>query len=538
MPEIEDNNNFQFNYNKLYRFLAKSQARGFVLAQVDDARYISQVNKSLIEDLREKIGITAHVLFLSTIGDKSIFAQIEEASTQYDALLIPNLYDAVIDTDNGRKALTELNFARESLNALPARLVFWVQSSTLQIISNLAADLYSQRALSTVHFTGSVDSIRQDLPRRPEWDYFTNTENFKETEARINTLERRLIDARKAGYPLARIAEEIVLPLVNDYATLGIKEKADAILEEFMPHLNQENAGISEQLVEVHVAMYKLPEAIKYCERLTKILQNKLREKPQNISIKSDLALAYGRLGDIYKDTGDLSKSLRCTNKTVKFFEALCSINPNSERTKLNLCVSYGRLGDIYRKKNGLDRALNLYNKRARLSEELFQANPESENIKNCLAVSYLKLGEFYIVKKDTEKALELFNKYSQLVEELYQVNPNLEGIKRNLSISYSKLGDLYFTGGDFNRAFEFYKKTTKLSEELYQSDPRSINLYNDLAASYSRIGLINIDLDKRGEARSFLKKAKKIWEELVVKVNIPEYEENLNWVKEVLSQL
>src|ERR1017187_3564843 len=154
MPENED---FQYNYEKLLRFLSRRDGHGFIFALADDMRFIRQINETLVTDLKNRANLLAKIAFLDAKSDKSIMQQIRESAAGNEALLVANLYDILNDPENGKAALLNLNFSREALQQLPVRIIFWVTEKTIAMIGNLAQDLYSQRDMSTVHFTWQIE---------------------------------------------------------------------------------------------------------------------------------------------------------------------------------------------------------------------------------------------------------------------------------------------------------------------------------------------------------------------------------------------
>ena len=545
---MQEDQDYQFNYNKLIRFLARKEVNGYLFALADDARYIKQINKSLEKDLFESYKLITKVVFLDAQKDEPIFYQLSKASEHAHVLLVANLYETVIEEKKGNEALMHLNFSREALQQLPVRIVFWIQTKSQQLLSNLAADLYSQRSLSTIHFTGRMGSLDEQMLKLPEFEHYISSEEFKDAEERILTFERRLEDAEKSLYPIKRLVTEIVLPLLMDYATLGFCEKADILLNKYQTSFDKERIDQLVQLENIYYLLHKLDKSIEVlitAERrikksvvkqknnqqlkilLSEIIQTlssryiekgnlseakkKLEQcidlilnlEPiyfQSIQQQLNLVSTYDRLGLVNTKLGNTNNALSFFSKSLAILELLAQNNINSEAIKDALATTYERIGSAYLNRGDIEKALTAFIKEKELTEQLCSKNTNSERYKKGLAISFLNIGDIYRAQHNIDEALLQFNHFKSLLEELYTSNPLSEHLLQGLSVAYERLGSISQENGDFEKAFEYFTKQKDLCEKLHTSNPQSEDLKKSLAISYEKLGNI---LNETGDFES-----------------------------------
>jgi tetratricopeptide (TPR) repeat protein len=481
---MELSDNYEFNYRKLLKFLANSGHGGYVFAIADDFRLIPQINSSLVADLKQK-GLSATILFLRTRSDEPLVHQIRQKAEEAQAIIIANLFDVVSDTSEGLNQLLQLNFSREELQEMNLPLLLWVDTPSLNVIANQAPDLFSQRSFTTIHFTGLIEEPLKEAREKPEWQKFISSEKFKETEARIETLQRRLTDAEKAGYPVQRIASEIAMPLAKEYAQLIFMNKAQALLEKYEPHINKEDHRALQELAQVYYSLHQYPQAIKTLQQANKLLEpivlsgSFLEEWYENLVNISDWMQEFGLPGEALELLRQTEKELL---KSKLISEAGKQINW--------LFILNDRLGDLNLKLGDLQQAKESYEKSAMLAQNLSNVNPNNEQISINLSICFNKLGDLEKETGNLQKAKEYFERSLALTKKLIKSNLQNEDLKRNESICYSRLSDIVWQLGDLKLAKEYAEKSLAQIQQLSQDNPHNELLKSDLAAAFYSLGI------------------------------------------------
>jgi tetratricopeptide (TPR) repeat protein len=252
------------------------------------------------------------------------------------------------------------------------------------------------------------------------------------------------------------------------------------------------------------------------------------------------LALLCERLGNYYKEIGNLSKAMFYFTKCNERSETLCQIEPDEPYNKHELAISYSKLGDTHSALGNLAQALNFFEQRSALGKELYEAYPQNVEFKNGLAGSYSKLGDTHSALGNLAQALNFFEQYNQLEKELYESYPQNVSFKNSLAISYQYLGITHSALGNLAQALNFFEDYNKLEKELYESYPQNVEFKNGLAVSYSKLGVFYRDKKSNPtSARPYFEQCQQLWQELAL--DFPayvEFQKNLQWANDALAKL
>ena len=543
--------------NTLVRFLTREGEGGYVFAVAEHQGMIPQINDTLLDKVRAQGKSIYTFGFDLEAEETGIMEQLREHIARDpapDGLIIKNLDDCL--RQRGTAFLQELNFSREALHQLNIPLVFWVSKGNLALISNQAADLFSQRRLTTVIFEAGETLLAKDGHLESRFNSESrNPEDYEALTLKVNLLKKQLHEAEAGGYTRTRIARDIALPLATTYSELDLHQPALELLHTYADALPEEDADkcidiadiyfnakhyenasnryrkaiekmetegiqnerLSYTYTQIGDLYYELGNFIEAESWFTKdlTLSEKLEQQTPTELLKNRLAISYERLGDLWQQKGDFNQALLFFEKRAQLGEQLYLDNPHSETLGYGLCIAYERLGDLWKNKGEFDKALEFFEKLNELIQKLYFTNPHHELIKNELAISYAKLGTLWQAKGDFNQALLFFEKDAELTEQLYRDNPHSETLKNGLAISYSKLGDLWQAKGDFNQALQFFEKEADLFEELYRANPHNENLKNGLAISYSDLGDLWQDKGDFNQALAFFEKYNQHCEEL-----------------------
>ena len=499
------NSDYYGNIRNLLRFLTRDGENGYAFAIARHEGLIPTVNQEILKQARE-LNKTIWLGWYEDDSDLSFTEQIRQLPKDVDAYILMG-HDKPLREN--KDFIINFNFAREELNALGKPILFWLNPESLTLVTNQAADLFSQRRISTVQFEEApeIAAPSPELERRFREEY-RSSEDYEKLRNRVNLLKKQLAEATEAGIPRQRIARDIVLPLAETYSELDLHEEALGLLEEYKDVWDEEDAR------ELYKRGGIMGEASKYSEAI-----DCLEKAKQMIeSEKTDLELLGNvciGLGDTYRVIGTLDKALQNYERNLELRELIFGRNTYLEESKNELGVALNRLGGIYETQGKLVKALEFFEKSLQIREELHATNPLSENLKNNLATSYLCLGRIYEVQGKLVKALEFFEKSLQIREELHATNPLSENLKSNLATSYYFLGRIYKSQGKLAKAIEFFEKYLQLTEELHAANPLSENLKNNLAVAHSWLGTIYTLQDKLNDAMKFFEKSLQIYEKL-----------------------
>lgn len=190
------------------------------------------------------------------------------------------------------------------------------------------------------------------------------------------------------------------------------------------------------------------------------------------------LALSHQKLGDFYYLQGfcnknNYEKALNHCKKSIKLIEDARNKISTNDSYKTQLAISYYKIGEVYFSLNLLEKALTEFKKSYYLLKEQNQKFPKDPFIKGHLAKSCLSLSEIYTAIPTLKKVLLYLKEYNQLLKDIYLEYPQNPTNKHGLADSYLKLG--YFHESklhDKNVAKLNYCHAKTLYEQLISNYP------------------------------------------------------------------
>ncbi len=486
------NEEYDKNISRLVRFLSRDNETGYAFVYAENQILIPQINNEILSVL-EQNGQHGLILFLDANSELSILEQMRQAiaKTPCSALIIANLYASILDAKRGKAFLTELNFSREALYHFDIPILFWISKKSLTVLSNQAVDLFTQRRISTIHFSKKAlaDGALKAVENRFT-DTYKSSDDYKRLDTELALLKKQLGTAlQNPTYTRTRIAADFALPYALKLAKLNLGYEAEAVIADFEADFDLDSPDILRGLADIHSEAKNTEDAIFFFEKYIDI-------------------------------------------QTYNYLNS-----DKSEKIGIELRVALSELGKLFQSLGNFQKALNIFEKYNEIAKELYHNNPNSENIKNGLAISYSKLGDIHQAQGNFEKALVYFEKETVLFEALYAANPRSESLKNGLAVSYSNLGDIHQAQGNFEKALVYFEKQNVLSKELYQSNPQNAGLQFGLATSYLFLGWNCEQSGKKDIALPYYQKALPLLETLCATTPIPQYINQLKWVRDRLSE-
>jgi tetratricopeptide (TPR) repeat protein len=549
--------NYYSNLNRLLRYFSRKQP-GFAFACFANFKIVPNINRQLI-DLLAEMQIEVAEINLQTQSGSTFMQQLLQNTA--DALIVNYLGDWITQSYHQKETdisgfLQEINFAREELLALGKPILFWTNHKTNSLISNQAADLYTQRSISTLYFDEIKEaSVVVAEVKTAFGEQFRSTEEYEAIELKIKLLKKQLQDAGQLNYPKTRIAVNLILPLANAYSEIDLHHDAIDLINQYQDNFDKQNAktllslagiyykgkqyaqaiGLLNHALEIAVAKNdlelqsninlqlgdaiadagNLPDSLSHYKEFARLSGKLLKTFPQNIDYKYSLGRSFSRLGDVYSSLGNLENALKYFEDETVLFEELYEDFPQNVSFKNGLAISYEKLGKTHATLGNLEKALDFYEKFNQLENELYKDFPQNVVFKNNIAISYEKLGKRHATLGNLEKALKYFEDDTVLFEELHEAFPQNVGFKNGLAISYQNLGNIHIALGNLEKALSFYEKYNQLENELHEAFPQNVEFKNLLAISCKYLGNTYSDLGNLEKALDFYEKNNQLKNEL-----------------------
>jgi len=513
-------NNYYAALSRLVRFFERTTS-GFAFAVMENQNKLSFVNNNLAEMLRER-NLFLKIINFDVNSKKTIIEQIRFHKKENNAIVINNLGELIqlsSETKN-RNFLSELNFAREELLKIGTPILFWVSTKALSIISNHAADLYSQRSINTQYFDDTPDDKLQETFLFSRFnENFRNTPDYKEIETKLKLQKRQLDDAEEGKFPATEVAQNYAIPLAKTYSSLDLHTQALEIIDRYAKLWENTTPQTKSDIADIYFAAQNYEKALEY-------YLNAYNATNELTDLKALLSL---KIAGIYYVTGNFTDCEKYLNEALIISKQL--------ESKEVIAVVYERMGALQQLFGDFDKALQFFKLENDLFKELYEANPKSENIKNGLAISYEKLGDIYQSLGDFDKALVFFNLRTQLGKELYEANPKSENIKNGLAISYEKLGVVYFDLNNEKEAKRNFENCKVLWEQLFKKNRQSIIIQSNYAEILAITAILEIQNNfNKEQTKTQLQPALNIWQSLSKQTQSPYFENKIKFIEGYLQ--
>jgi tetratricopeptide (TPR) repeat protein len=167
----------------------------------------------------------------------------------------------------------------------------------------------------------------------------------------------------------------------------------------------------------------------------------------------------------------------------------LCEREPKNPTLRRDLSMSLGRLGDMSLQHGQPREALHYYKERHDIAQELAEADPNNVVAQQDLAFSYELLGNSAAYLQDPELVLSSYQKMNEIQQRLFDAEPNNIVRQRTLWISLTKLGNFYDDTGQSDVAIDYYARGIGLIEALAVADRLNVKTQTELFMAYVNLG-------------------------------------------------
>ncbi len=192
----------------------------------------------------------------------------------------------------------------------------------------------------------------------------------------------------------------------------------------------------------------------------------------QGVRWMSLRAIAYNKIGIIYKDLGNYSLSLENYLNALNIYEA--------QNDSEGMAVSYNGIGIIYRHQGQYPRALKYYFKALRIFEKIKMENPDNRWNQESLASTYIAVGIIYKIRNELKRAL---NYYLAALEICNKIK-NKTGM---IAIIYGNIASVYYDQGKIKKSLELDMKSLTIYQEIGDRDGMAVS-YNNIGETYTEL--------------------------------------------------
>jgi non-specific serine/threonine protein kinase/serine/threonine-protein kinase len=239
--------------------------------------------------------------------------------------------------------------------------------------------------------------------------------------------------------------------------------------------------------------------------RALEYLDSLSREARGDVSLQTELATAYEKVGDVLgypfaPNLGDHAGALQSYRKALHIRESLAAASPNDAKLQTQLSENYFRIAHALEFTGDLKGALDAVRKTLPITQKLAAGGTDPE-LTDHFAGSHYFMAGLLIKTGDPAGALDSYRQAAAVRDASLQVNPSNITMRTHLAADYIGMASCMRLQGDAAQAMEMQAKAVDLLRELSGSSPNGVTLREYLAEAIIKLGTLQRDQGKLSEA-------------------------------------
>jgi non-specific serine/threonine protein kinase/serine/threonine-protein kinase len=254
--------------------------------------------------------------------------------------------------------------------------------------------------------------------------------------------------------------------------------------------------------------------------RALEYLDSLSQEARGDVSLQTELATAYERVGDVLgypfaPDFGDQAGALQSYRKALRIRESLAASSPNNAKLQAELSGNYFRLSHALGATGDLNGALAAVRKTLPITQKLASASTDPE-LADHFAGSHYFLAGLLIQTGDAAGALENYRQASAIRDAALQKYPANANLRTHLVADYIGMAACMHSLGDLATAMEMQAKAVELTRALALASPESATLREYLGEAIIKLGNLRQEEGKLSEALASEREARNTFKVLI----------------------
>ena len=278
-------------------------------------------------------------------------------------------------------------------------------------------------------------------------------------------------------------------------------------------------------LFDFHDKIAALPGSTEAREMVVKTaleyLDSLAKEAEGDVSLQSELAAAYQRIGDVQgypsqANLGHLDAALKSYRRSIELSEKL-RLNQKSEVELLRrLAETYARVGEVARRLNKREDAREAYQKAQAFAEQLLATDAKDERAYYTTIQVSSGLGDLENLNGNLGNFLKYRHQAVAAVERLHKEIPS-ERSRHALASEYLKSGYALLKSGALDEAWKINQRALEIETELLNQATGNLAYRRTLSSIHSNQGEVERARNNISAAVEHYKQALAINEQMAV---------------------
>ena len=220
------------------------------------------------------------------------------------------------------------------------------------------------------------------------------------------------------------------------------------------------------------------------------ILEALNRAQPDSRDVRRDLAAAYMSIGSLLRlRTPNRDEAVENLRKSLSLNEGLVAVEPDNVQYRRQLADNYKFLGDALR---NADERVALHRKAFAIREQLLADDPADTEDLAAIGSIYQRIGTVLGDKARSvqsvpgyRETLENFNKALAIYDRLQEMEPHVSKHRRSAADIQAMRMPVLARLGDKARVMKSHKRAIEILEELSEGDPKNAEARLDIAYTH-----------------------------------------------------
>ena len=262
---------------------------------------------------------------------------------------------------------------------------------------------------------------------------------------------------------------------------------------------------------------FDVKQAIESHQKAAALNEALVRSSPKNISYRQQLSDSCDALSDVMIISGHSRQAIAYARLALQIEKGLAAESPSDAETKAALAGRYMSLGIALSDSGNYRDALDADLTAMSMQEIIAQSSSDPERRLD-LAGIYGRVSNGYEDLGDMSTALSYNQKAIDITAPIFQSDPSNTRYRRSMWSEYLRTGRQLATAGNLDAASLHATKARELMESLSGADPEDTGHRRWLAVTYTTVGDILAERTRFDEARNRYEQAIQIQEQLVQK--------------------
>jgi eukaryotic-like serine/threonine-protein kinase len=254
--------------------------------------------------------------------------------------------------------------------------------------------------------------------------------------------------------------------------------------------------------------------------RALEYLDSLSREAKGDVSLQTELATAYERVGDVLgypysPNLGDQAGALESYRKALRIRESLAASAPDDTKLQGELVGTYFRIANVLETTGDLNGALVALRKALPITEKL-AAGSNSPELADRLGGSHFFIAGLLMKTGDLAGALENYRQGADIREASLKSNPSNSILRTHLAGDYTGLAAATSALGKVAEATDMQSKGVEILRDLCRANSTSAALREYLGEALTRLGHLQNDQRKLAEALASQREAHAAFQSLL----------------------